>query len=357
MVHTENDGVHISPEMAKTWSVIFFIVAVCVLIAGGIAAIRISHRVDAHSRELLLTRVKTAAYLVPPASVEKLNGSYADTERSEYISLKKQMQDLREINTDARFVYLMGSNGSKLFFYVDSENPGSTDYSPPGQIYEETSDLQFDNYENGVSFTEGPYRDSWGTWVSGYAPIKNERNQIIAILGMDVDAKGWQAELWFIRIAIGIIALLLSILFIVAGFYLRRSFAMLGAFQDTNARLRFEQEQLRGTIAKAHVGGWTLIPKTNEVSFDEEMSILTGIPAGTRLSRESFEAMISSEDRIGFKRLLEMSIDHREPEFTHIVTLHSQDGKIRKLRLTTSIHYTSGSEPSLITGTAQDIST
>jgi len=40
-----------------------------------------------------------------------------------------------------RFIYLNGSKNGKIFFYVDSENLDSPDYSPPGQQYEEASQL------------------------------------------------------------------------------------------------------------------------------------------------------------------------------------------------------------------------
>jgi hypothetical protein len=113
---------------------------------------------------------------------------------------------------------------------------------------------------------------------------------------MDVDAKGWIAELRFIRVVVILIGFLIGVLFLLAGLYLRRSSVLLDVFEDTNVRLRLEREKLKGTLSKAHVGGWTLIPKTDELSFDEEMYALTGIPSGTRLTRESLYNLISIED-------------------------------------------------------------
>lgn len=358
MEYTENSDTRVTQsEGSKAWSVLFFIVAGIVVITGIIAGLRIAAQVDAHSREVLLTRVQTAAYLIPSEKILKLDAGYSDTEKTEYLELKNSMQKLRAINTDARFVYLMGSNGSKLFFYVDSEDPMSEDYSPPGQVYQDTSTLQFENYKNGISFTEGPYKDSWGTWVSAYAPLYDKDQQIVAILGMDVDAKGWIAELRFIRVVVILIGFLIGVLFLLAGLYLRRSSVLLDVFEDTNVRLRLEREKLKGTLSKAHVGGWTLIPKTDELSFDEEMYALTGIPSGTRLTRESLYNLISEEDRVSFKRLLEMTIDHREPEFSHTLTIQLPNGMKKKIKFSTTIHYTAGNEVTLITGTAQDMST
>lgn len=42
----------------------------------------------------------------------------------------------------------------------------------------------------------GPTTDRWGTWVSAEVPIYDSRtNRVIAIMGMDFDAKHWS---WYI---------------------------------------------------------------------------------------------------------------------------------------------------------------
>jgi signal transduction histidine kinase len=36
--------------------------------------------------------------------------------------------------------------------------------------------------------TEKIYTDEWGTWLSAFAPLRNSRNEIVAILGLDIEA-------------------------------------------------------------------------------------------------------------------------------------------------------------------------
>jgi hypothetical protein len=342
---------------SKTWAIVFFSIAVLVFLAGVISAFRVSHIIDKKNRDVLLTRVQTIAYLVPSQNILKLSGTSADIEKPEYIALKQIMTDLRKVNSDARFVYLMGSNGSKLFFYVDSEKPDSQDYSPPGEVYEDTSSLEFTNYNKGVSFTEGPYKDSWGSWVSAYAPIRDEHNTIVAIVGMDVDATLWKSSLRLAMFSIIGVGVLLALGFLLAGLYLWRSISLLSIFRDTNARLLRDRQSLQGALSRAHFAQWTLIPRTNEFSFDDEMYTLTGIPDGTRVTREVFENSISDEDRPRFRSLLEVAIDHHESEFTHTLSIKLPTGDLRKIKLVVTIRYGSGDVPVLITGTAHDVST
>ena len=63
----------------------------------------------------------------------KLSDTAADGDTQTYKDLKAQLAGVKKANPDARSVYLMGSHGgSHLFFYVDSEQPSSSQYSPPG---------------------------------------------------------------------------------------------------------------------------------------------------------------------------------------------------------------------------------
>ncbi len=352
-----------SPEVPSTsshesgagvWSTTFFIVGIAVLVASIVIAFSVSTKADATSRERLLTRVQTAAYLVPSKEIAALDGAYSDTEKKEYIHLKQVMRDLRTINTDARFVYLMGSNGSKLFFYVDSEDPSSPDYSPPGQVYEDTSSLQFINYNKGVPFTEGPYKDSWGTWVSAYAPVRDANNSIIAIVGMDVDATRWQAELRFIKISIISIGVLLAILFTFAGLYLRRSSDLLSIFKKRATTLEHQREYLQGTLDRARVATWTLIPKTQELSFDEKMYQLTGIKKDVRLTRDAFESAMQEADRIEFRRSLERAADRQDKEWMQTVTFTTASGS-HPLKLIAELSYGADGLPLRIAGTAHEV--
>jgi hypothetical protein len=287
--------------------------------------------------------------------IQTLSGSALDLDSKQYQDLKSVMVHLHDINKDTRFIYLMGKKGDKLFFFVDSEGSESPDYSPPGQIYDETSALELSNYENAVSFIEGPYKDKWGSWVSAYAPIFGADRSVIAILGMDIDASVWQKEISFVKTAIIIVGVLIAFIFLITALYVRRSHALMAMLGTLNTRLTEKVSTLSDTVRQAHIASWKLLPKTGDMSFDEEMYALTGIKSGTRITLSTFQDLMGEDDRATFTNLLATSIDKRSAEFTQKISLRSLGNGIKVVKIVATLYYGAGEVPTVIHGTAQDI--
>lgn len=165
-----------------------------------------------------LLRAETAAAAVNTNRIRTLSGSSADLTSADYIRLKEQLMQIRKVNADCRFLYLMGLRKDEVFFFVDSEIESSEDYSPPGQIYTEASKELVDSFSNGKSFIEGPASDRWGTGVSALVPLKDSANNVIAIFDMDIDARDWQLDIFAHRNT-GIV-LTLGIYFLLIGFFI-----------------------------------------------------------------------------------------------------------------------------------------
>ncbi len=129
---------------------------------------------DREMRSDLLQRTRMAVQAVNVEQIQALTGTKADLERPEYLQLKEQLAAICAASSQCRFVYLLGrkADGS-VFFYVDSEPSGSESYSPPGQIYDEVSDITLGVFETRAEAVEGPVADRWGTWVSGLVPIND----------------------------------------------------------------------------------------------------------------------------------------------------------------------------------------
>jgi len=165
---------------------------VLVLVIGAAVSWYFADIVFQKEKAALVLRVGNAAALMSPEIIESLSGTESDLGTPSYEYLKGKMVELKAVNVDARFVYLMGYRRdiNKLFFYVDSESPENVDsYSPPGQVYEDSSELEINKFLNGAAYSEGPYQDSWGRWVSAYAPVYSETTGLpIAIVGIDVGA-------------------------------------------------------------------------------------------------------------------------------------------------------------------------
>ena len=170
------------------------------LIAVGIVVIFTIWKIndaDNAMRNALLKQTRLAAAGLNPGVFDSLSGGEADLKKNSYLKLKKRLNAIREADKKSRFVYLLGINGKKqIFFFADNEPPASKDYSPPGQIYNEASPELRNIFKTGQEITEGPLADRWGTWVTALVPIKNRNTgKIAAILGMDIDARGWKWDI------------------------------------------------------------------------------------------------------------------------------------------------------------------
>lgn len=218
------DGGQRLPHKSFLWSFVSFACALLVLAGGYFFSERQVHQIDEMDRADLLVRVQTIAHMVNAADIASLKGSQDDLSSSTYTQTKQLLYNLHDINGGARFLYFMrpDSGGDKLMFLVDSESPTSKDYSPPGQIYVDTSDLEIANYRDAISFTEGPYTDEWGTWISGYSPIWFN-GKVVAIFGMDISADKWAAQDDSLRRGILIICAVTATGFVLLGWYIRHA--------------------------------------------------------------------------------------------------------------------------------------
>ena len=151
-------------------------------------------RADRQMRADLLQQTRLVAQALEVEHVLALSGTEADIESLHYRRLKEQLTAVRSANPQCRFVYLMGRKADgTVFFFVDSEPAGSKDYSPPGQIYDESTADFLRVFDTKVAAVEGPVTDRWGTWISTMVPIIGPQvGDVVAVLGMDINARLWK---------------------------------------------------------------------------------------------------------------------------------------------------------------------
>lgn len=194
-------------------------VSIGIAVVGIAASSYIYVQVDHTSRQNIIDRVNILAQALPAADVAALQGSAADLASPQYQELKALMMREEAVNNGIRFIYLIGTepNGT-LFFYGDSEDPSSPDYSPPGQEYPEATPAMHAFFENGgKSLAEGPDQDRWGIWISAYAPVRDANGKLLAMLGMDVPAGPYLLDLITYASLPLLVALILIIIFVAVG--------------------------------------------------------------------------------------------------------------------------------------------
>ena len=205
---------HAHPEgRRKRWKRPLQLVAL--LLAGAAALGGLVVRADRNLREEMLGQARLLAGAVNLSHIRALTGTEADQESVDYLRLKEQLAAARSANAKCRFLYLIGRRPEgTVFFFADSEPAGSADESPAGQVYAEIPEgyrRVFDTRRNAV---EGPATDRWGTWVTALIPLTDPgTGDLLAVLGMDMDAREWKREVAAqVALPTGLLLMLLIIL-------------------------------------------------------------------------------------------------------------------------------------------------
>lgn len=174
----------------------------CAIILAGLAAGRWGY---VETRDQLLTSLisdaKRAASAFDAAEMSQLTGTSADVDSPAYAAVKTRLRRYGEADAGVHFVYIFRAlrEQKQVIFLADSEPPGSPDISLPGDDYPEaaTSPGLQSILRNGLPATEGPIKDAFGTWVTGYALVARDSDgEVRDILGVDMAASHWWWQIW-----------------------------------------------------------------------------------------------------------------------------------------------------------------
>lgn len=201
------------PGVSTKHSLADYTLIAVILALGVLASAYVFYTVDRSERTHIIDRANTIAEAVPRETLAALTGTPEDLTVPEYAKLKSLLAGIRSVNTDTRFIYLLGQHPEgRVFFYADSEDPSSEDYSAPGDIYYEATPAMYTFFEEGVSIAEGPDQDRWGVWISGYAPIVRSDGSVQALVGIDLPAWDYISVLTIYSVLPFLVALLIALL-------------------------------------------------------------------------------------------------------------------------------------------------
>jgi PAS domain S-box-containing protein len=166
--------------------------------------------IDKHA----LMRAETIAISLNGEALTQLRAIPEDAGTAAYNSIKLRLSKLLEKYKDVSFAYLFAEREGRIYFMVDSEPEGSEDMSPPGQEYTEAQDQDRQPFLDGLPLITEPASDRWGTWITCFIPIKDRSGKVIAVFGMDYDAKNFYLDAKFhTGMACVIIVLIFLLLF------------------------------------------------------------------------------------------------------------------------------------------------
>lgn len=200
----------------------FFILIVgLVVVCGSIATWLVYQHAYTSGLQYLKERTFSIATALDASAVANLAGAPSDVDQATYQLLKQKLVTIKDANPDVRFIYIMKERNDKLYFVMDSESPDSEDYSYPGETYYDESPALSAAVQQGVIGTEGPLADSFGTWVTGTAPLYGADGSIVAALGIDVDAHEYRTAA-IQRAALFSLVFIFAIIFLIFEYALQR---------------------------------------------------------------------------------------------------------------------------------------
>ncbi|MFA6515146.1 MAG: histidine kinase dimerization/phospho-acceptor domain-containing protein [Candidatus Paceibacterota bacterium] len=204
----------------KLFSWYYTTIIVVVLITGIVATVWTYRSVSYNAKKNLLVNISSVAGAFDPSDFKSLTGTESDLKNTYYISLKNKLEKIRRLNENVRFIYFWGYREDKIYFMVDSETSSSVDYSPPGQIYEEATQVEkqvlLRELPSAIEFNE----DRWGSWLTALVPIV-DGEKVIAVMGVDMSSSKYFENVYTYTL-IPIISTFFVLLLIIIGFILRK---------------------------------------------------------------------------------------------------------------------------------------
>jgi PAS domain S-box-containing protein len=149
---------------------------------------------DAELRVRLLQQATELAHAINPELAGKLTFTAADQGTPAYEIIREQMITFGK-TISQRGIYSMAMREGKLFFGPENYPENDPMASRPGTVYEQPSAENLRIFSARHPLTEGPSADEFGTFVSAMAPVLDPRSgQVIMVVGIDVLAGDWQAQ-------------------------------------------------------------------------------------------------------------------------------------------------------------------
>jgi PAS domain S-box-containing protein len=157
------------------------------------------YRAEERALHTLTVNALRCAVAFRGSELQSLTGTRADLENPAYASVKQRLIELRHVQAGVRFVYIFRPKvgTGEVVYLADSEPVDSEDISLPGDDFPEaaTSPGLQSIIATGLPSTEGPLRDSFGVWVTAYAPVRSTPALAPDIIGLDIDAHAWRVDL------------------------------------------------------------------------------------------------------------------------------------------------------------------
>ncbi len=191
---------HAKPPMFRNHKIVW--IALGIALAGALTGWW--SRDSLRDRRLgeLEADARRCALVFQAGQVRALAGGREDELTSEYAYVKQRLIELRAVHPSVRFVSLFRylPERGKVIYLADSEPRGGAAESRPGDVFPQAFQMPGLRaiLRTGGTATEGPVKDSFGEWVTGYAVIGEAQgpDSMKEFVALDVAADDWQGGLF-----------------------------------------------------------------------------------------------------------------------------------------------------------------
>jgi putative nucleotidyltransferase with HDIG domain len=150
----------------------------------------------AQIRERLKVIAQTAAISIDGDFVKIIPLAKEGINSPSYRAIVRQLEKIRSVNPSLVYIYTLAksSKPNMLQFVVDL-NPIKTSKNKiiatayPGDLYDASRFPQMLSAFSGPAADKKIMGDEWGATLSGYAPVRDSNNKVVAILGVDMSAR------------------------------------------------------------------------------------------------------------------------------------------------------------------------
>ncbi|MDX9871875.1 MAG: methyl-accepting chemotaxis protein [Clostridia bacterium] len=216
---SKQSGVKISIKMKMLAGFILIALLSSVAVGGITFKIISNYQLD-QVKEKLKMVAKLGADSIEAEAHSSLRPG--DEDREEYITLLTKLREFKETTGLTYLCTYVPDNDDRVKFVMDTdetEEQGKIgDYFPSEGTGEKVDQDLLEAFKGEMTVNAAPKKDEYGVFLSAYAPLKNARGQIVAVVGADLSiedvAKMEQNLLLFIclgvlgSVAVSIIAAL-----------------------------------------------------------------------------------------------------------------------------------------------------
>lgn len=312
---------------------------VSILLAIGIVVVavlfsvfRVNSSINKNQNEELLTQAKQASLFISGEDILSLSKNSEDLTNDNYKNILNKLTSFREANDQIRFLYILGYDDAigKQFFFLDTEPTTSKDYSAPGSIFEDTRQIDIENYKKGESYVEGPYVDSFGEWYSAYEPIFGKDGKIVALLGIDVSSEIWKNQSVFATSIIIVVGFLILgfVLFFLLSIYKKQS--SIESLEKETYFLSNKEKKFKDLQRLVKVGEFNMYLFEKFINLDEYLTSILKVKDNPKISFEDFSEIMLPSDLVKFSELTKKINQNEINEFDITISLLNKEGQYFK---------------------------